>query len=106
MKVLVTLRYVAPLLLLFGAVSHLRADDAPPPTRAARLTYLKGNVTVTQPGEAESIPAQMNLPLLSGVLLSTADDGQAEVEFEDGSIVRLTPNSALDIASLFICSLP
>jgi len=104
MKVLITLRYVAPLLLLFGAVSHLRADDAPPPTRAARLTYLKGNVTVTQPGEAESIPAQMNLPLLSGVLLSTADDGQAEVEFEDGSIVRLTPNSALDIESLTLQS--
>ena len=103
MKALATLRYVAPLVLLLGSsTTSLRADEGEPPTRAARLTYLKGTVTATQPSQTESIPAQVNLPLLSGVLLTTADDGQAEVEFEDGSVVRLTPNSALDLESLIV----
>lgn len=102
MKALAMLRFTLLLVLLLGATSLLRADDAPPPTRAARLTYVKGTVTVTQPGEAESLSAQVNLPLLSGVLLTTAGDGQAEVEFEDGSVVRLTPNSALALESLML----
>lgn len=92
--------HVLPLLLLLPLTTSVRADDVPPPTRAARLTFLHGNVTVTQPGQAEAIPAQTNLPLLAGVLLTTADDGQAEVEFEDGSGVRLTPNTAMELESL------
>jgi len=95
------LQYFLPVLLLLGFSQLGRADDdASQPARAARLTYVQGSVTVTQPGEAEPVPAQINLPLLSGVLLSTGDNGQAEVEFEDGSVVRLTPNSALDLESL------
>lgn len=70
--------------------------------RAARLTYIQGTVMVNQPNGAESVPGQMNLPLLAGVQLVTGNDGQAEVEFEDGSIVRLTPNSALSVDNLAI----
>jgi hypothetical protein len=76
----------------------------PSNVRAARLTYLQGTVTVNQPGNASGIPAQMNLPLLSGVQLATGQDGQAEVEFEDGSVVRLTPNSTLSLDSLKVDS--
>lgn len=95
------LLYFLPVLpLLFIPQLSQADDDASQPTRAARLTYVQGSVTVTQPGQAEPVPAQVNLPLLSGVLLTTADDGQAEVEFEDGSVVRLTPNSAVDLESL------
>ena len=57
---------------------------------------------VNQAGGAASVPAQLNLPLLSGVQLVTAQDGQAEVEFEDGSVVRLTPNSALSLDELAV----
>jgi len=57
---------------------------------------------VNQAGGAASVPAQLNLPLLSGVQIVTAQDGQAEVEFEDGSVVRLTPNSALSLDELAV----
>src|ERR1017187_8941484 len=77
-----------------------RAADSEPATSAARLTYLQGTVMVNQAGAAASVPAQLNLPLLSGVQLVTAQVGQAEVEFEDGSVVRLTPNSALSLDAL------
>jgi len=76
--------------------------DGTPATRAARLTVAQGTVTVNTPGNTETVPAQVNLPLLAGVQLVTGADGQAEVEFEDGSIARLTPNSALSLDNLSV----
>jgi len=69
--------------------------------RAARLTFMQGAVTVNLGGNT-GIPAQMNLPLLAGVQLATGVDGQAEVEFEDGSVARLTPNSVLSLDALAV----
>jgi hypothetical protein len=83
-----------------GAARVARADS-PATTRAARLNFMQGTVTVTEGGNAP-VPAQMNLPLLQGVQLATGADGQAEIEFEDGSVVRLTPNSALSLDSLAV----
>lgn len=74
------------------------ADTA---TRAARLTFIQGNVTVNQ-SDGSSVPGELNLPLLSGVQVVTAGDGEAEVEFEDGSVARLTPNSALSLDNLSV----
>jgi hypothetical protein len=93
-----------PLLFLTAAILTLPsfADDASPAIRAARLTYMQGSVTVTQENNTASVPAQLNLPLLAGVMLSTGEDGQAEIEFEDGSVIRLTPNSALTLDNLAV----
>lgn len=80
-----------------------RADDAPP-HRAARLSYLQGNVTVDHLDNTAGDPAQINMPLIEGARLTTGDDGQAEVEFEDGSVVRVTPNSSVGINALSVDS--
>ena len=88
-------------LAFFGLETSVHADG-PPSTRAARLTVAQGTVTVNTPDNTESVPAQVNLPLLAGVQLVTGADGQAEVEFEDGSIARLTPNSVLSLDNLSI----
>jgi hypothetical protein len=40
------------------------------------------------------------MPLIEGSTVATAADGQAEIEFTDGSVARLTPNSSLQIARL------
>jgi hypothetical protein len=65
---------------------------------------MQGAVTVIQTPNAEGVAAQLNLPLLQGVQLATGVDGQAEVEFEDGSVIRLTPNSALSFDNLSVAS--
>jgi hypothetical protein len=91
-------------LTAFGFAPTARAADAPPQTRAARLTIAQGSVTVTDPNNAAGFPGQVNLPLLSGVQVATGSDGQAEIEFEDGSVVRLTPNSTLSLDNLMIGS--
>ncbi len=88
-------------LLFAGLAITARASDAPPP-RAARLSYLQGNVTVVRMDNTGSDPAQLNMPLAEGLRVTTGEDGQAEIEFEDGSLVRLTPNSSLSLDRLSV----
>ena len=106
----VSTRFVAcAAVLLFTALGRLPSAYAQDTSisaststaRAARLTFMQGAVTVNEGGNT-GIPAQMNLPLLSGVQLATGADGQAEVEFEDGSVGRLTPNSVLSLDVLAV----
>ena len=42
------------------------------------------------------------MPLAEGTRLVAGEDGQAEVEFEDGSVARLTPKSSLAIDVLSV----
>ncbi|MCU1225377.1 MAG: FecR protein [Edaphobacter sp.] len=86
-------------LVLVAFTVAARAYDAPP-ARAARLSYLQGSVTVVRTDNTGSDSAQLNMPLAEGLRVTTGDDGQAEIEFEDGSLVRLTPNSSLSLDSL------
>jgi hypothetical protein len=88
--------------LALAFVFALSAEADSPATRAARLTYAQGTVTVAQGPNGVTVPGDPNLPLLAGVQIATGGDGQAEVEFEDGSVVRLTPNSALSLDTLIV----
>jgi hypothetical protein len=91
------------LLFVFSAgwLISARADDAPA-TRAARLSYLRGDVTVDRMDNTGGDPAQINMPVTEGARLTTGEDGEAEVEFEDGSVVRVAPNSSLGLATLTV----
>jgi len=81
----------------------LRADDGADPgggtpgTRAIRLSYVEGKVRVTQGGQVLADPATANSPLFEGMQVSTGDDGRAEVQFEDGSVARISPDSTLTL---------
>ncbi len=95
---------VALLALVFA--SGVAFGDTVPGARVARLTYTEGYVHVDR---AENIanntpgdPAQLNMPLVEGQTVITGDNGQAEIEFEDGSLARLTPNSSLALAHLTV----
>lgn len=85
-------------LLLMGLTLDVQAADTP--SRSARLSYLQGSVTVSQVDNTQSDPAQINMPLAQGMRVVTGGDGQAEIEFEDGSLVRLAPNSSLELTVL------
>jgi hypothetical protein len=95
---------VAVFCLLFAGVrAKAQADnpqDGSSGVRAARLSFLQGTVNVDHIDNTGSDPAQINMPLPQGVRVSTGQDGQAEIEFEDGSVVRLTPNSSLELTTL------
>jgi len=93
---------VAPVLCLaaIASVPALRAADAGPGELAARLSLVDGKVSVSVAGEQIVDQALTNLPVSVGTELVTGSDGKAEIEFEDGGIARIAPNSALLVVAL------
>jgi len=99
----------AAILLLLTPLTSAQADPVPaaaptPPARIARLKFLSGTLsiersdnTAPEPGEETAV---LNMPIPAGSRLVTGDSGQAELQFEDGSTARLTPNSALSVDAL------
>jgi hypothetical protein len=68
--------------------------------RVVRLSDVEGTVQIVRNKETEFSHAVMNMPLTEGTAIETGPDGRAEVEFEDGSVVRITPNSSLNLTKL------
>jgi len=82
-----------------ASTSILRADDSSQGA-TARLSLVDGGVRVAQGGQVVADPAPVNAPVFEGAQLATAEDGKAEIQFEDGSVARLSPNSALTLTTL------
>jgi len=70
------------------------------PARAIRLSYVDGQVTLSQGGQVVADQAAANTPLFEGAQLTTADSGKAEIQFEDGSVARISPDSTLTLTVL------
>ncbi len=68
--------------------------------RAARLSSVDGQVQVIVDGQIVADPAYVNLPLFEGSQVVTRNDGRAEIETDDGNIVRVTPNSTITLTAL------
>lgn len=70
--------------------------------RAVRLSDVQGNVQIDRNTGQGFENAFVNLPLTQGVKIRTQDRGQAALEFEDGSTVRLTPNTLVELPQLVL----
>src|SRR5579859_1614477 len=86
-------------------VPSLRADDDDaatnaPPARAVRLSSVDGEVHISQGGQQLADQAVANTPLFEGARIDTGNDGRAEIQFEDGSVARLSPQSSVTLAVL------
>jgi len=68
--------------------------------RIVRLSDVEGTVQVDRNTGQGFEKAFLNMPISQGMRLQTQDDGRAEVEFEDGSTFRLTPDSQVDFDQL------
>lgn len=73
----------------------MSAQENGPSARAVRLSYVEGQVQLSQGNQILATQAPVNAPLFEGTQISTSDDGRAEVEFEDGSVARIPPNSSM-----------
>jgi hypothetical protein len=70
------------------------------PARAVRLSFVDGQVKLAQGNEVLATQAVANTPLFEGMQLTTSDNGKAEIQFEDGSAVRIAPDSMLTLQVL------
>jgi hypothetical protein len=81
-------------------------DDAPDAggpvanALAARLSSVEGQVRVVQGTTVIADPAYANLSLFEGSQVITGEEGRGEIEFQDGSIARLSPNTTLTLTKL------
>lgn len=68
--------------------------------RIVRLSYISGEVQLDRDLGAGYEKAILNSPITEGMKLKTGSGALAEVEFEDGSTVRLTPDSSVQFPLL------
>jgi len=68
--------------------------------RIVRLSDVQGSVQIDKNTGIGFENAFLNLPLTQGAKVKTRERGRAEIEFEDGSTLRLTPNTTVEFATL------
>jgi hypothetical protein len=68
--------------------------------RIVRLSDVQGGVQINKNSGLGFENAFLNLPITQGVELRTHANGRAEIEFEDGSTLRITPNTTVQFSAL------
>src|SRR5271166_5526500 len=68
--------------------------------RIVRLSDVQGSVQIDKNTGLGFENAFLNLPITQGTQLRTRDNGRAEIEFEDGSTLRLTPQTTVVFGTL------
>jgi hypothetical protein len=68
--------------------------------RIVRLSDVQGTVQIDKNAGLGFENAFVNLPITQGTQLRTRENGRAEIEFEDGSTLRVTPNTMVQFSTL------
>ena len=97
-----SLRLASLLLCLGGGLARAQENEpqyADPPDRAARLSYLEGDVSLQPAGEDEWAAAIVNRPLTTGDNLWTEQDARAEIQVGQAT-VRLDSSTAFSFLNV------
>src|SRR5215470_3895207 len=79
--------------LIFGLFAGAAWADSQ--ARIVRLSDVQGSVKIDRNLGQGYEKAFLNTPITQGMKLQTSEDSRAEVEFEDGSVIHLAPNTVL-----------
>lgn len=88
----------ALIVVVFAVVASLSAM-ADSHVRIVRLSYIEGGVQISRGAAGAYEKAIVNLPITEGARLKTSD-GRAEVEFEDGSTLRIVADTTVEFSQL------
>jgi hypothetical protein len=80
-----------------GLISSPTAEG---PVRLARFSLIKGHITWKSEEDTVWNKAIINLPLRQGTSIRVPKGGRAEIQFDDGSILRLGSNALISLKSL------
>ncbi|CCW34984.1 FecR family protein [Chthonomonas calidirosea] len=69
--------------------------------RLARFSYVEGNVTWRPSTSADWSYASVNLPIRQGAQVWVTDGGRAEIQFDDGSLLRLGGGALATLQTLY-----
>jgi FecR protein len=106
---------LAGVTLAFSALAQPAPDEAPPPgqdgqdgqsgpvadppTRVARLSFIRGDVSFVPAGENDWVEAQLNRPLITGDKLWTDKNSRSELEI-GSSTMRIDQDTSFDFLNL------
>src|SRR6476659_10479647 len=68
--------------------------------RIVRLSQVDGDVQIDRNTGLGYERAFLNLPITQGTKLRAGQDARAEIEFEDGSTLRITPGTSVEFPEL------
>src|SRR5436309_1642247 len=85
--------------LLALSLAPLCRADGDSHVRIVRLSYVEGDVQLAS-GLSNYQSASLNTPLAERDQIRTLQDSRAEIEFEDGSTIRLAPDTQITFAEL------
>ncbi len=89
--------FVVALFAVMCLSTSARSDDY---ARIARLSFTEGHVSFQHPSEVDWAAASINLALQPGDRVYTGNDGRAEIEFDEGSVLRLAENTDVELVSM------
>ena len=89
----------ATLAVAFLAPPRAVADDDDPPSRVARLSYTRGNVSFEPAGTEEWVSAVVNRPVTTGDKVWSDNGAQAELSIGSAAI-RLAGNTGFSFLNL------
>src|SRR2546423_5481895 len=69
------------------------ADEDQATTRVARISLLRGDVSLERAGSTDWEQATLNLPLVEGDTLATARDARLEIQIDARNFVRVNGDS-------------
>ena len=98
------LKHTIGVLVTLAAFTGLLAvpSFADSQARIVRLSYTEGDVQIDRNAGQGFEKAFLNLPIIQGAKLRAGHDGFAEVEFEDGSTLRITPGTMVVFPQLVL----
>jgi hypothetical protein len=98
------LKHTIGVLITLAAFTGLLAvpSFADSQARIVRLSYTEGDVRIDRNAGQGFEKAFLNLPIIQGAKLRAGHDGFAEVEFEDGSTLRITPGTIVAFPQLIL----
>jgi hypothetical protein len=96
-----SLSRLAPILMVIAACVLVALPAfADSQARIVRLSDVQGSVRIDKNSGLGFENAFLNLPITQGAELKTLDRGRAEVEFEDGSTLRIGPDTTIQFSLL------
>src|SRR5579871_298772 len=91
--------YVSDSAPLDSAAGADSADNGP--VRMARFSYVSGEVTWRGDGMDSWAPGALNMPLRQGAQIGVTGNGHAEIQFDDGSLLRLGGGAVATLQTLY-----
>lgn len=87
-------------LIAFAAFVGAIPSFADSQARIVRLSQVDGDVQVDRDFTEGYAKAFLNMPITAGMKLRANADGRAEIEFEDGSTLRIVPHTSISFSEL------